>query len=63
MFSQGILGIDTLPRWDRMWVDLQQEELRRALLKSKIRGRSSKGVKSEKGEENVALASKGPSKG
>lgn len=59
VFVQSILHRDTLPRWDKMWSDLQQEELRQALLKSTISVSSNKGMKSE--EENVALASKGPS--
>lgn len=44
-----------------MWANLQQEELRRALVKSSISG-SSSGSKQEE-EEIVALASKGPSQG
>ena len=28
VFVQSILDRDTLPKWDRMWVNLQQEELR-----------------------------------
>jgi len=42
-----------------MWADLQQEDLRRAILKSTI-NRSNKTVKSEKEEENATLAFKGP---
>ena len=41
-----------------MWFNLQQEELRRALVKSSMSGNKQKVVKEE---ENVALASKGPS--
>lgn len=63
VFVQSILGQDTLPRWDKMWSDLQQEKLRRALLKSTISKSNNKGTKGEKEEENVALASKGPSQG
>lgn len=37
--------------------------MRRALVKSTISGSNSKIVKSEKEEENVAFASKGPSQG
>lgn len=44
-----------------MWVNLQQE-LRRALLKSSISGKNN-GSKQVEEEENVALASKGPSQG
>ena len=61
MFVQRILGRDTLPGWDRMWADLQQEELRQAVVKSTINGSSNEPVMSEKEEENVALALKGPS--
>ena len=60
VFVQSILGRDTLPGWDRMWASLQQEEMRRALLKSSISG-SSSGSKQVKEEENMALAFKGPS--
>ena len=45
-----------------MWANLEQEELRRALLKSSITGSSSRS-KQVKEEENVALASKGLSQG
>ena len=61
VFAQSILGRDKLPEWDKMWVDLQQEELRQALLKSSISGNNNSGSKVVKEEENVALASKGPS--
>ena len=42
-----------------MWANLQQEEMRRDLVKSTISGSSSSGVKIEKEEENASLASKG----
>lgn len=58
VFVQSILGKDTLPGWDKIWADLQQEKLRRALLKSSISGSSSNGSKVVKEEENVTLASK-----
>lgn len=58
VFVQSILGRDTLLKWDKMWSDLQQLELRRALFKSTINGNNNKGLKGE--EENIALASKGP---
>jgi len=48
------MGRDTLLGWDKMCADLQQGELRQALLKSTI---NSNEPKSE--EENVVLASKG----
>ena len=44
-----------------MCSDLYQEEMIQALLKSSISGRSSKIMKGEKEDENVALSSKGPS--
>ena len=62
VFVQSILGRDTLPMWDRMWANLQQEELRQALLKISISGSNNRS-KQVKEEENVALASKGPSQG
>lgn len=59
VFVHSILCIDKLPEWDGMWVDLQQEELRQALLKSSNSGNNDSGLKTLKEEENVALASKG----
>jgi len=55
------LGRNTFLRWDMMWYNLQQKELRCALLKSTINRSNKKGVKGE--EDNVALASKGPNQG
>lgn len=55
VFFQSILVKDMLPRWDRMWVDLQQEDLRQALLKNSISGSSISRLKGVKEEENVAL--------
>lgn len=49
MFLQSILGRDTFPKWDRMWFDLQKEELRRALVKITISD-NSKDMKGEKEE-------------
>lgn len=59
VFVQSILGRNKLPDWERVWVDLQQDEMRRDLVKSAISGSSSSGVEIEKEEENAALASKG----
>ena len=42
---------------------MQQEEFRRALLKSSINSNNTNGSKGVKEEDNVALASKGPSHG
>ena len=58
-FLQGIMGLDMLPGWHWMWVDLTQEEIRWALVKSSISDNSSKGSKDVKEEDNVELASKG----
>ena len=50
-----------------MWSDLQQEEMRKSLVKRSINDNSSKKLKGVKEEDNVALASKekekGPSQG
>lgn len=54
-FVQGILGRATLPNWEDMWVDLQQEEIWR-MTKA---GSTSGGIKIKKEEEDMALASKG----
>ena len=42
-----------------MWVALQQEEMRRDLLKCQLEGNNSSGKKPKEEEDNVALASKG----
>lgn len=60
VFVQSILGRDTLPGWDKMLINLQQE-LKQALLKSSIHGSSNSVSKGVKEEENVPLTSKGPS--
>ena len=57
VFVQSILGRATLPSWEEMWAALQQEELRRDLVKCKL-GNSSSGSKTKE-EENATLASKG----
>ena len=61
VFVQSILGKDTFPKWDIMWFDLQQEELRKTLVKSTISDNNKKGPKGE--DKNLALALKGPSQG
>lgn len=61
-FVQGISERDNLPGWDRLWVDFTQEEMTLALVESNIRSSKSKGPKSVKDKENVALASKGKAK-
>jgi len=63
VFFQSVLVRDKLPKWDSMWSNLQQEELRQAMLKSSINSSNNNGSKVVKEEENVALASKGPSQG
>lgn len=42
-----------------MWVALKQEELRRDLVKFKLDGSSSRGLKLKEEKENATLASKG----
>lgn len=51
-----------MPNWDKMSIDLKQEELRRDLLKVKLdESNNSSGSKSKVEEEdNINLASKGP---
>ena len=59
VFVQSILGREKLSGWEVMWAALQQEELRRDLLKIfLVDGSSSSKVKKEE-EENTTLASKG----
>ena len=59
VFFQSILGRATLPGWVEMWAALQQEELRRDLVKCKLDSNSGSGSKvKQEEEENVALASK-----
>ena len=48
-----------MPDWERVWADIQQEDMRRDLVKSTISGSNNNGVKIEKEEENATLASKG----
>ena len=59
VFIQSILGRERLPSWEEMWAALQQEELRRDLVKVNLNGSSGSGTKTMEEEENVALASKG----
>ena len=60
VFVQSILGKENLQDWESMWAALQQEEMRRDLLKCQIEGSSSSDSKIKKEEEeNAALASKG----
>ena len=58
VFVHSILGREKLQDREAMWVSLQQEEMRRYLLKCKLGGSSNSGWK-PKEEENAALASKG----
>ena len=48
-----------MPRWVEMWVVLQQEELRKDLVKCKLDGGSGSGSKVKQEEEDARLASKG----
>ena len=59
VFVQSITGKERLPSWEEMWATLQQEELRRALVKVNFNGSSGSGMKTKEEEENIALASKG----
>ena len=54
-FIQSILGREKLPSWEERWVALQQEELRRDLVKVNLNGNSGCGTKPKEEEENVAL--------
>ena len=58
VFIEIILCRDTLPSWEKMWSALQEEELRRDLVKCKLDGSSGRGFKSLEEEENATVASK-----
>lgn len=58
VFVQSILGREKLPSWEEMWAILQQEELRRDLVKVNLSGSSGSGTKTKEEEENTTLASK-----
>ena len=59
VFVQSILGRERVPSWEEMWAALQQEELRRDLVKVNLNGSSASGTKTKEDKENAALASKG----
>ena len=59
VFVHSILGRERLLDWEVMWAALQQEEMRHDLVKWKLDGSSSSGVKPKEEEENGTLASKG----
>jgi len=59
VFVQSILGRERLPSWEEAWETLQQEELRRDLVKVNLNGSSGSGMNTKKEEENVGLTSKG----
>jgi len=59
VFIQSILGRERLPSWEEMWETLQQEELRRDLLKVNLNGSSRSSMKTKEEEENTTLESKG----
>ena len=60
VFVQSILGRETLPRLDRMWVDFQPRELRWDLVNNTLSGSNHNGTKAKvKEEENATLTSKG----
>ena len=62
VFVQSILGRERLPSWEEMWATLQQEELRRDLVKVNLNGNGRSGTKTKEEEENTTLASKGQQK-
>jgi len=57
--SKSILGREKLPSWEEMWAALQQEELRRDLVKVNLNGSNGSGTKTKEEEENATLALKG----
>ena len=59
VFVQSILGRAMLPSWELMWATLQEEEMRRDLVKCKLDGSSGSGSKNPEEEENETLALKG----
>ena len=60
VFVESILGREKLPDWEGMWAALQQEEMRRDLVKCKLDSSSNdRGMKLKEEEENATLASKG----
>ena len=59
VFVESILGRAAFPNWDEMSEALKQEELRRYLVKVKLYGISSSGLKPKEEEENASLPSKG----
>ena len=54
------MGKERLPTWEEMWASLQQEEIRRDLVKVNLNGSNGSGTKTEEEEEeeNEALASR-----
>ena len=52
VFVQSILGRERLPSWEEMWATLQQEELRRDLVKVNLNGYSGSSTKTKEDEEN-----------
>ena len=52
------MGRATLPSWEAMWATLQEDELRRDMVKCKLDGSNGSGSKNLEEEENVTLASK-----
>ena len=58
-FVQSILGKEKLLDLEGMWAALQQEEMRRDLVKCKLDGSNNSGSKPKEEDENAALTSKG----
>lgn len=48
-----------MPAWESVWASLQQEEMRRDLLKCQLEGNNNSGKNPKEEEDNVALALKG----
>jgi len=61
VFVVSILGKEKLLSWEEMWATLQQEEVRRDLVKVNVNDSSGSATKMEE-EENTVLASKGQQK-
>ena len=59
VFVQSMLGKATLTCWEEMWAALQEEQLRRDMVKCKLDDSSRCGSKNLEEEENAALTSKG----
>ena len=59
VFIQSILGRERLPSWEEMWEALQQEELRRDLVKVNLNGNNESSTKTKEEEEMSDAAAQG----